>query len=250
MKYRLVIIDDEKKILEGICNLFPWNEIGFQVVQAFTDAKKGWAYIEENGADVILTDIEMPGMSGLELCRKLAEYREIRVVLFSSYTNNEYFQFAIRLGVDDYLIKPVRYEQLLECFERVREKLNQRYSQPKTLSDTYYDQMIDKVREYLLKNYRHASLEEASSCVNLSPAYLSKVFKEKSGMNFSQMLLNVRMEKACELLNDPRYKMYDIAFYVGYENPKNFSRAFKARFQVSPMEYRKKLLEGEAEDRE
>ena len=46
MKYRLVIIDDEKKILEGICNLFPWNEIGFQVVQAFTDAKKGWAYIE------------------------------------------------------------------------------------------------------------------------------------------------------------------------------------------------------------
>ena len=62
-------------------------------------------------------------------------------------------------------------------------------------------------------------------------------------MNFSQMLLNVRMEKACELLNDPRYKMYDIAFYVGYDNPKNFTRAFKQYFNVTPREYRNTISE-------
>lgn len=247
MKYRLVIIDDEKKILDGICNLFPWSEIGFEVLRSFTDAKEGWDYIEEHGTDVVLTDIEMPGMSGLDLCGKLAKHKDILTVLFSSYTNNEYFQSAIRLGVMDYLIKPIKYEQLLECFERVRERLDQKYSAERALSGTYYEQIIHKVSMYLRENYRHASLEEASACVNLSPTYLSRIFKEKSGINFSEMLLNVRMEKACELLNDPQYKMYDIAFYVGYDNPKNFTRAFKARFQVSPMEYRRQLFQDEPE---
>lgn len=245
--YKLVIIDDEEKILDGICHLFPWNEIGFEVAESFTDAGKGWDYIEKCGADVVLTDIEMPGMSGLELCRRLAEREDMIAVLFSSYTNNEYFQSAIRLGVVDYLIKPVRYDQLLECFERVKAKLDQRYAAQVPVSRGYYDQIIEKVKKYLYENYRHASLEEASSCVNLSPTYLSKVFKEKSGMNFSEMLTKVRMEKSCELLRDSQYKAYDVAFYVGYDNPKNFSRAFKAYYKISPMEYRKQVLGSEAE---
>ncbi len=247
MSYRLVILDDEKKILEGICDLFPWGNIGFQVAGSFNDARRGWEYIEKEGADVVLTDIEMPGIGGLELCQKLKEHGDIVAVLFSSYTNQEYFQSAIRLGVADYLVKPVRYDQLLECFARVKEKLDKKHQVQVPTSGNYYEQIIEKVKEYLRINYRHASLEEASACVNLSPTYLSKIFKEKSGINFSDLLTKVRMDKACELLRDPQYKAYDVAFYVGYDNPKNFSRAFKTYYKISPMEYRKQILGADVE---
>ncbi|HRM61591.1 MAG TPA: helix-turn-helix transcriptional regulator, partial [Gemmiger qucibialis] len=75
---------------------------------------------------------------------------------------------------------------------------------------------------------------------------LSRVFKEKSGTSFSELLLKTRMEKACEMLADIHYKSYDIAYYVGYDNPKNFSRAFKAYYGQSPSEYRKSRLDGAA----
>ena len=91
------------------------------------------------------------------------------------------------------------------------------------------------MQQYLKENYRTATLEEAAAKVSLSPAYLSRVFKDKSGEGFSELLLRTRMEKACELLADIQYKSYDIAYYVGYDNPKNFSRAFKSYYGVTPV---------------
>lgn len=243
--YRLIIIDDEPKILEGVCGLFPWEDIGFKVTATFTSAVKALEYIEKHGADVVLTDIEMPDMSGLELCSKLASYGTIQTVLFSSYTNYEYFRSAIHIRVEDYLIKPVKYAQLLECFERVKKRLDELHQKEETVPRNYYEQIIYKVTEYLNENYKNASLEDASACVNLSPNYLSKLFKEKSGMNFSETLQKIRMEKARELLQDSSFKIYDIAFYIGYDNPKNFSRVFKAYYDMSPFEYRKQVLDME-----
>lgn len=240
--YRLVIIDDEEKILDGMSGLFPWNEIGFDVAGTFTRAADALEFIRKEPVDVVLTDIEMPDMSGIELSRQLMEMGEIQTVLFSSYTNYEYFRAAIHHDVVDYLLKPVKFTQLLECFERVKGKLDHNYQKSQSLPKSYYEQIIDSVTEYLYENYRTATLEDAAVRVNLSSAYLSRVFKEKSGMNFSELLLKVRMEKACEMLEDIQYKNYDIAFYVGYDNPKNFSRAFKAYYHISPSEYRKNKM--------
>lgn len=69
--YKLIIIDDEEKIASGMAQLFPWQNIGFEVVQVFTGARKALQYIAENPVDVVLTDIEMPDMNGLELSHRL-----------------------------------------------------------------------------------------------------------------------------------------------------------------------------------
>lgn len=97
--YRLIIIDDEPKIAEGMAQLFPWNNIGFEVVQSFFSAKDALNYLREHPVDVVLSDIQMPDMTGLELCRELLSHEEIHTVLFSSYQNYEYFRSAIQLGV-------------------------------------------------------------------------------------------------------------------------------------------------------
>ncbi len=238
--YKLLVIDDEKKILEGICDLFPWKEIGFEVVGGFTRARDGWKYVSNNPVDVVLTDIEMPDMTGLELCEKLAKESGILAVLFSSYTYYEYFRSAIQIGVEDYLVKPIKYTQLLECFGKVKEKLDARYQKQAELPMAYYEQIVSSVTEYLRKNYKNASLEEAAETVNLSPTYLSRIFKEKSGANFSEVLQKIRMEKAAELLGDIQYKTYEVAWKVGYDNPKNFSRAFRSYYHQTPSEYRKR----------
>lgn len=242
--YKLIIIDDEEKIASGMAQLFPWQNIGFEVEQVFTGARAALAYLEHHPVDVVLTDIEMPDMNGLELSRQLMQYPDIQKVFFSSYSNYEYFRAALQSGVTDYLMKPVAYSALLECFEKIRSRLDARTAQPEEVPKAYYDQIIYSVKQYLKTNYRNATLEEAAARVNLSSSYLSRIFKEKSGIGFSDLLLKIRMEKACELLEDIQYKSYDIAYYVGYDNPKNFSRAFKAYYHMSPSEYRKSRLGG------
>ena len=102
--YSLIIIDDEPKIAEGMAQLFPWNNIGFQVVRSFTSAAEALEYMDENPVDVVLSDIQMPDMTGLELCEKLLGREKTQVVLFSSYQNYEYFRSAIQMGVADYLM--------------------------------------------------------------------------------------------------------------------------------------------------
>lgn len=242
--YKLIMVDDEEKIVGGMAQLFPWQNIGFEVVEVFTSARKALEYIETHPVDVVMTDIEMPDMNGLELSRRLMDYPNIEKVFFSSYGNYEYFRTALQNGVADYLMKPVDYSALLECFEKIRARLDARCHVSEEKPKAYYDQIVYDVQQYLKEHYRTATLEEAATKVSLSPAYLSRVFKEKSGESFSELLLRTRMEKACELLADIQYKSYDIAYYVGYDNPKNFSRAFKAYYGVSPSEYRKSKVGG------
>ncbi|MCC8102010.1 MAG: response regulator [Clostridiales bacterium] len=247
--YHLIIADDKDKICEGIANLFPWEQIGFQVIGQFFNGQDVLKFLDEKAplVDVILCDIRMPGMDGLEVCRRIAAWPNIRIVLFSSYKNYEYFRKALQYRITDYLLKPINYKDLTQCFEKIREELDRERGKDQSCSDMYEPTLLpggssrltDEVIQYLNENYQNASLEKAATYVGLSPSYLSRLFKEKSGIGFSDLLLKIRMEKAATMLSDIRYKSYEIAHRVGYDNPKNFSRAFKAYYGVSPSEYRR-----------
>lgn len=113
--YRLIIVDDEEKIAEGIAGLFPWGEIGFEVAGSFQSAREALGYIEANPVDVVMSDIEMPDMDGIEFCRRLKEKGNIRIVFFSSHQNYEYFRSALLYQVSDYLLKPLRYPKRSIC---------------------------------------------------------------------------------------------------------------------------------------
>lgn len=239
--YKIVIVDDEEKILDGIVSLFPWNNIGFEISAKFTRAADALSYCKdckEQDIDVVMTDISMPDMTGIELAQKIKEEKEVIIVFFSSYQDYTYMREAIHQGIEDYLLKPIRYEDLVNCFEKIRERLDSVYGTSEEKPKTYYEEIITKVDQYLEETYQRATLAGAAELVGLSTNYLSKIYKEKNGVGFAEQLNRIRMEKACELLSNPEYKGYEIAFLVGYDNPKNFTRAFKMYFQVSPREYR------------
>lgn len=242
--YQLIIIDDEEKILEGISELFPWNQIGFEVAGTFTQASAALDYMEDHPIDVVMTDIQMPDMDGLELTRRLQE-RELEVVIFSSYSDYKYMREALQLEVSDYLLKPVSYSELLSTFEKVKGRLDSKHAVETEREGSYYEKIIEQSDAYLMEHYKTACLNDAAEQVGISAGYLSRIYREHKGIGFQETLTRIRMEKAGEMLMNPAYKSYEIAFYVGYDNPKNFTRAFKAYYQVTPREYRNGVRAGE-----
>lgn len=243
--YSLIIIDDEFKIREGLINLFPWSNIGFKIVGEFSNGKQALEFLQHNHVDVILTDIKMPVMSGIELSHILSEQNcKSKLVFLTGYQDFEYMQAAIINRAYDYLLKPIKYEELVICFERIKDLLDTENNMEQSTdpiddqNNSYYENIIKTVCSYIDTNFKNATLKEASILVSLSPNYLSKIFKENFGITFSAYLFEVRMKKAAELLQDIHYKHYEIAYYLGYDNPKNFSRAFKQYYNVTPSEFR------------
>lgn len=251
--YHLIIADDEEKICEGIVHLFPWKQIGFEVVGQFHNGQEIIRFLEEKKTpvDVIFCDIQMPGMDGLEVCQRAAQLSDARIVLFSSHQNYEYFRKAIQYHVVDYLLKPIGYDDLITCFGAIRDELdrenveNVQGALPEA-EDEKGDRLVKEVIRYLQENFRDASLEKAAVQVGLSASYLSRIFKDRSGENFSDILLQIRMENARKMLEDVRCKSYEVAYNIGYDNPKNFTRAFKAYYGVTPSEYRREKTEGKS----
>lgn len=238
--YLIVIVDDEPRICEGLVHLFPWESLGFSVAGSFTNGREALAFINAHPeVDVVMTDIEMPVMSGIELSAQLRD-KDIAVVFFSAYQDFEYARSAIINHVVDYLVKPVTYDTISACMKRLKTALDavKHEDAPAQAEERPDFDLEGFVKRYIEKHYQTASLEEAASLAHYSVAYLSTAFKQAAGVNFSDWLTRVRMEKALKLVRDPGKKLYWIAETVGYQNPRNLTRNFKEYFGVTPQELR------------
>ena len=243
MKHKLMIVDDEPIICNGLAEYFPWESLGFVVVARLENGRQALEYIKNFSVDVILADIRMPIMDGLEVAKYIYENNpEIKVVFLSGYRDFDYARQAIGYGVKEYIVKPAKLEKITEVFEKIRTDLIQSSTSSLTIygdeNDGYYDLMINKIKTYLNENLKSASLENTADFCNFSPGYLSKLFKQKTNKTFSDYLGELKMKKAADLLMDTSYKHYNIAEFLGYEDARNFSRAFKNYYGMSPKEYK------------
>ncbi len=254
--YKLIIVDDEAVIRDGLCNYFPWSESGFEVVGLFSNGQKALDYLAQYPVDVMLCDIKMPFMDGLELAKQLTEREAtVKILLLSGYRDFEYARAALSYGIKDYLVKPTKYDELTKAFAKVKAELDRERAQPAPESDSpgdgtnYNEKVIAAVKNYLQTNCQAATLEEAAALVHMNPFYLSKFFKDKTGENFSDYLIAVRMRKAAQLLNDINYKTYEVSELVGYSNPQNFTRTFKKFFGKTPKDFRNSQPKSEGNNR-
>jgi YesN/AraC family two-component response regulator len=249
--HKLLIVDDEIESRDALCDYFPWDELGFEIVERLENGKQALEFIKTNKPDVVFSDIKMPIMNGIELAKALFEmHSETKIVFLSGYAEFEFAKQAIVFGVKDYILKPAKYKELTEVFSRLKNELDQtRFSQSDHEKEAaiskgydYDEEVINIIKHYIDQNSRDATLIEASMLVNMNSSYLSHFFKLKTGMNFSQYLINVRMEKAARQLMDIKNKIYEVSENVGYKNPKNFTRTFRQHFGVSPTEFRKGII--------
>jgi len=245
--YKLFIAEDEYEIRTGICKYFPWNEIGFDVIGQAENGKQAFDFIQKNSVDVLLCDIKMPIMTGIELAEELFKQKtKIKIIFFSAYRDFEFAQKAISFGVKYYVVKSTKYSELLSVFRKINEELDEENLPKKEETKTpcnddvhsYNERIVATIKNYITEHFKDVELEDIADFVHMNPFYISKFFKQKTGQNFSEFLLKIKMEKALELLKDIRYKIYEVSVMVGYSNVKNFTRTFKSYYGKSPREFR------------
>lgn len=134
MMYKLLIVDDEEAIREGLCNIVNWKSLGYEVVQAVEDGQDAVEYIKKYPVDVILTDIKMTFMSGLELAKYVSENKyDVKVVIISGYKEFEFARQALNYNVKYYLLKPTRLDELKKVFSELRDEMELEYAEKEKL---------------------------------------------------------------------------------------------------------------------
>ncbi|MDR2022551.1 MAG: response regulator [Hungatella sp.] len=243
---KLIIVDDEPKIRKGLFKLLDAQE-GFQVTGVFEDVRTALKALYELEADVIITDIKMPEVSGLELIRQIRERNlNIRIIILSGYSNFSYAQKAIELGVTRYLLKPTDPRELLSVLREVEQELFPETSEKEGEQvrrqegeNEVGNLLVLKAIQYIEVHYGgRITLKDMAGELHLSPNYLCELFKRHTGKNLMEYVTEYRMQKAKSYLSHVEYKVADVAEMVGYKEAKYFSSAFKKAYGITPLEYR------------
>lgn len=243
-KYRLILVEDDDQIRNGLEHYFPWGEIGFSLEACLSNGLQGLKYVQEHDVDVILTDIRMPVMDGLEMLEKIRlENPSIYVVVLSAYRNFDYAQRAIELGVSNYVVKSTKYDDLMKVFKTIYGNLGKndsgQYASVRIEESPMTEDIIVTLKKYIHSHIDSVTLQAAADYVGYNSIYLSKLFKQKMGVNFIDYLIKEKMSCAAEMLKVPQNSIAAISERVGYSSETNFSRTFKRYYGVSPAEYRK-----------
>lgn len=238
--YRMIFADDEDLIREFFSEMMDFSSHGFELAAVLDSAEAALAYLAQHpDIDVVITDIKMGQMSGLDLCEALHQKNPaLTVVLLTGYRDFEYAQRAIRQNVFDYLVKPSTYADVENLLTRLKEHLDQKKGAELPTSPHYSDvvQMMQKLaKEHFTQNF---SLENAAEALSMNSAYLSRLFKQQCGQTYSDYLVSLRIERAKELLADPTVKVYEIGYEIGYKNTQHFYKVFKQLTGMTPTEYR------------
>ena len=233
-----MIIDDEPKIRNGLSNLLTRRE-GWEVAGAYENAADALKYLAVNQVDVMITDIKMPEISGLELIARIRERdKKTAIIILSGYSNFQFAQRAIELGVSRYLTKPTNPRELICVLEETEKKLGGKQEKEED-SGKIPNLFVQKAADYIKLNYSEKiSIKEIADQLYLSPNYLSELFKKHTGKTISEYLTDYRLEKACQLLDHAEYRVGDVSGMVGIHDGRYFSNMFKKKYGMTPTEYR------------
>lgn len=248
--WKVIAADDEGYIREALQKLIDWRKMNCVLEAVVCDGQALIDLIREVHPDLVITDIQMPGMDGVEVCRFVYEtYPGTQVILLTAYSEFEYARAAIKYNACDYVLKVSIMDELTRAVEKAAKELEKCRSE-----DTHKDQGEKKepgtlylqMERYIEQNFQtKLSLEEIAEALHANGSYLSRLYKNKTGKNLFDAILDRRIEAAKEYLLFTDMKTYEISEAVGIEDSGYFSKMFKKKIGVSPKEFRKGGNHGE-----
>lgn len=254
--YKFIFVDDEDLMRELFTDIIDFSKYQFILEETFASAEEALSYLKEhNDIALVVTDVKMGQMSGLDFCEEIRKDNpHIQLVIISGYQEFELVRGAMKQNVFDYLPKPTSYNDLHMLFTALETHLienNRIYAENMQTANTdyHYTQLIDTVKIYIDENYnKDISLEDVAKHVSLNPSYLSRFFKHHTNCKFIDYLSKLRVEKAKEMLQDNKIKVYEICDRVGYKNIQHFYKVFKNFTGYTPSEFRKHISDKTMDD--
>lgn len=240
--YRILLVEDERWVRTAIRKVIEKTGHPFRVVHESTNGMEAFHWLKENTVELVLTDIRMPEMDGITLIQELhSREMKIDVIIISGHDDFSYTQQAIRLGAFDYLLKPVESDSMSSSLQKWLEKKEKGHSQDKENEQNLEElSPIEQISKYIETSLgQDITLQTAASMVHLSPGYFCKLFKQKTGKNFSDYVIDVKMKEASRLLINTSLRISEIAEKLGYSDLAYFSNSYKKIVGVTPSNYRK-----------
>jgi DNA-binding response OmpR family regulator len=247
----ILIVEDNEELLTILLSLFTPT---YRVATAH-NGKEGLQKALEECPDIILSDVRMPEMSGIEMCMQLKsnfDVCHIPVVLLTAFASVEQNIEGLQRGADDYIGKPFNTKLLIaRCNNMIRNRIvlrkkftHQRDFDSNLLATNPIDQhFLNEVDGILDRNLDNVKFEmnDLARELGISRSSLFVKFKALAGMTPNDFVLYYRLKRASILLkSNPELQIAEIAYRSGFNSPRYFSHCFKAKFSVTPVEYRKK----------
>ncbi|MGN0642460.1 MAG: response regulator [Huintestinicola sp.] len=248
--YKILIVEDDSALRFIYSKKKVWSDCGFCIEDQASNGKAALELMEKKQYDLILTDIQMSFIDGIELLREIrSKGIQSEVVLVSSYDEFEYARQGLVYGATDYILKPAEDNKLREMLLRVKEKLDSKkviskevIAAAEQLGITVSEEgMVYNICRYFSDNSdRLITLEEMSEAFGFSKDYFGKLFKSHMGTSFNSFYSAVKIEKAKTLLKTGNYKNYEISDMLGYSTVDYFSKIFKEITGETPTQYKAK----------
>ena len=246
---KVLVVDDEMFVRRGIVMETDWASLGCVVVAEAANGEEGLEAARNCQPDLIITDIRMPKMNGIDMVRKLREEgNQSKVIFLTAYGEFEYARSAIKLLVPDYILKPFEDGELEQAVLRIRDEEKQRGEEKRNKEQEEFlavssngvkNRYISEALQYIAGHYSDwdISVKEIAEALRLSEGYLSHLFKKETGCTVASYVTRCRISMAMKLLASHQYKVYEVAEQVGYRDITYFSSTFKKMTGISPSEY-------------
>ncbi len=257
---RILIAEDEEIARLALRRICERSGCPVEVVSEVGTGRQVIEAVELVRPDIVLLDVVMPGMDGLAAARAVRQrYPATRIVIVSAHENFEYAQQALRLGATDYLLKPVRPEQLVhllqilcadhedgkaqvdvETTSRQDKQEPGAHNSKEPARKNPHAHVLKRACDYIAAHYMQTiTLEQVAEQVALAPTYFSRIFKQQMGCTFVEYLTQVRLEEARRLLRTTGMSVTEISYAVGYQSPNYLSELFRAVEGVTASAYRR-----------
>ncbi|MEK3881988.1 response regulator [Paenibacillus sp. PL2-23] len=252
--FKVLLVEDEEMIRKGLRFTFDWMRAGCVVVGEAENGEEGLRQIAALRPDIVIVDVNMPLMDGISMIEHSVEEATCSYIILSGYDEFRLAKDAIRLGVTEYLLKPLEQEQLLAALERAKRQveMKRQYAVLKTSeagggealrasvmklpgkSTRYVTKMLQYVQEHYAEKI---SIKDLVEKLEVSATYLNQKFKSETSYTFNDFLNRYRIQKAMEMLQQSDEKVYAIAVDVGFKDYKYFIAIFKKYAGCTPSSY-------------
>jgi len=242
--YKVLIVEDEKYLLQELSRTFEWERYGCTIIGTAADGETARIIASQESPDIIVTDIQLPGMSGLDLLRELMPQTAI---IITGHDRFEYAREALRIGVIDFLLKPIDDAELHSSVRKATIFLaghegnfeNSPHVPDATPAVDNKKRHVISARRFIERHYSEdISLLQIAQNLGLSESYLSRIFRECTGSTFVELLTEHRINVARNLLRDQRLRIDEIAEMSGFRTAGYFTRIFKRFTGMSPSRFR------------